>query len=292
MDSLTHLVLGHAMGALAKGATPAIRSAAYWGAFVGNSLPDIDVPVGYLFGRGWGFHRKFTHTIPGMLGLSLAAAAIITLSIPGSSFGLTLAWTLAGTLLHVLLDCHNLFGVRPLWPFSNKHLGWGVLFILDPLILISFGLGDVAHLVGWIQRPVLLALFGANAIYIAARWWAWLHLSRRLIEPGVSHVTLAPHFLLWRYLREKGANLEYGEVRLMTGRLTTLESVQPARGPIVDASALDPEVKAFLGRARYPFAQVEAIGQRYRVIWQDLFTRLRGQRGGLEVWVDRESMEG
>jgi membrane-bound metal-dependent hydrolase YbcI (DUF457 family) len=287
MDSLTHLVLGHAVGVFATGSTPAAQTGAYWGAFVGNSLPDIDVPVGYLLGRGWGLHRKFTHTIPGVLGLSLAAAAVITAAVPGSQFGLTFLWTLAGCIIHVLLDCHNLFGTRPLWPLSHRPLGWGVLFIIDPFILMTLGLGDLFHLGGWISAATLRALGLVNVLYLAARWAAWALLRRRLGGGEVVRFTLAPWFLFWRYLRETGDSLEYGQVRLLTGKITPIESVAPANGPVVDASRRDPQVEKFLRHAHYPFAQVDLIGDRYRVVWQDLYSRLRGWKGGVEVWLDQ-----
>lgn len=286
MDSLTHLVLGHAMGVFASGSTPAAQAGAYWGALVGNSLPDIDVPVGFLAGRGWALHRKFTHTIPGVLGLSLVAAAVITAAIPGSRAGLTFAWTLAGCIVHVLLDCHNLFGTRPLWPFSNRSFGWGVLFIMDPFILITLGVGDVAHLAGWLSTGSLKAIYAVNGLYTLGRWVAWAILRKRMTAPGVVRFTMAPYFLFWRYLRETDNAMEYGRVKLLTGSLKPLESVKPARGPAVDASRMDPQVATFLHHARYPFARVDLIDQRYRVTWEDLYGRLRGRRGGVEVWID------
>lgn|GEM_PF-1458269 len=277
MDSITHIVLGHAMGALATGSSPTVQTAAYWGAFVGNSLPDIDVPVGYLVGRGWAFHRKFTHTIPGMLLLTAAASGTITLAVPGSSFWWTCLWTLAGVVVHVFLDCLNLFGTRPFWPFSDQILGVGVLFILDPIIWAGMGMGSLAHLRGWAGAEAMRLLYVLFWGYVAARWIMLARLRRTLRTPDTRRLVVAPFLAGWRFFRERGGRIEFGSVGILTGREHLLEAVQPASGPAVDASRTVPAVAAFLRRAKFPVAQVEQRDDRYQVVWQDLFMRTRGR---------------
>lgn len=274
------------MGLFATGATPAIQTAAYWGAFVGNSLPDIDVPVGTLLGRGWAFHRKFTHTLPGMLLLPALATAVITWAVPGSSPLITYAWTLAGVILHVFLDCLNTFGTRPFRPFSDQILGFGVLFILDPVILSVIGLGDVAQLAGWISARVLQWLFVGMAAYVGVRWVLLAWLRRRVGGTDVVRFTVTAFLAGWRFFRERPGLLEYGSVDPLGFRVRVVESVQAATGPAVDASRQVPAVAQFLSRARYPFARLEQRDGLWRVEWQDLFLRMRGQRGGLEIFLD------
>lgn len=286
MDSLTHLALGHAMGLLATGASPAAQTAAYWGAFVGNSLPDIDVPVGHLLGKGWGLHRKFTHTAPGVLVLSILAAGVITWAVPGSNPLLTFGWTLAGCVVHVFLDCLNTFGTRPFWPFSNQILGYGVLFILDPLILGAIGLGSVAQQMGWITSPFLVAMYMLMWVYVAARWLMLPRLKNLVNQPGTERYSLTPFLLGWRFFRVRQGRLEMGKVGFFGTRVT--ESVVSARGPAVDASRQVPEVEAFLQRARFPVARVEEREGLYRVEWEDVFGRLRGRRGGIAVTLNAD----
>jgi membrane-bound metal-dependent hydrolase YbcI (DUF457 family) len=286
VDSLTHLALGHAMGVFAGGSTPAVQTAAYWGAFVGNSLPDIDVTVGHLIGKGWSLHRKFTHTIPGMLSLSALATAVITWAVPGSNPLLTCAWTLAGCIVHVFLDCLNLFGTRPFWPFTNRMLGYGVLFLLDPLILGFTGLGSIAQLAGWIDVAVLKGLSIAIWPYIVLRWLMLGRVKRQVNSPGTERYHVAPFLLGWRYFREQGGRLEFGKMDVLGLRPQVLESVKPAQGPAVEASRSVPAVAQFLRGARVPFARVEQEGERYRVIWQDLFSRFRGRGAGLAITLD------
>lgn len=288
MDTLTHLVMGHVMGVLATGSTGAVQAGAYWGALVGNSLPDIDVPAGHLLGRGWAFHRKFTHTAPGILSLSIAAAGVITLAIPESAFLTNLTWTLAGCVIHVFVDCLNLFGTRPLWPFSDTVVGWGVLFILDPFILLTLSAGSLGQLLHWFDVIVLKTLYASIWIYVFSRWLIQLRLKQVVGGPNVRRAHVVPFFSFWRYFRESGDTLEYGKVRTFTGILTPLEVVTADRGPAVEASQAHPRVVAFLRAARYPFARVEPIETGYRVVWQDLFSRLRGWRHSVEVVLDRD----
>ncbi|HLN63612.1 MAG TPA: metal-dependent hydrolase [Symbiobacteriaceae bacterium] len=286
MDSLTHLALGHAMGVFAKGSTPAIQSAAYWGAFVGNSLPDIDVTVGHLIGKGWSLHRKFTHTLPGMLSLSVLATGVITWAVPGSNPLLTFAWTLVGCIVHVFLDCLNLFGTRPFWPFSQQTVGLGVLFLLDPVILGLLGLGSIAQLAGWVSVGLLKGLYGVVWLYVAARWLLLGAVKRKLCGPGTARAQVAPFFLGWRFFREREGRLEFGTLAFFGSAPQVLETIEPARGPAVDASRQVPAVAVFLQKARMPYARVEQDGGVYRVIWQDLFARFRGRGVGLAVTLD------
>ncbi|HWI51885.1 MAG TPA: metal-dependent hydrolase [Symbiobacteriaceae bacterium] len=286
MDSLTHLVLGHAMGAFARGATPAVQTAAYWGALVGNSLPDIDVPVGTLLGRGWAFHRKFTHTIPGMLLLPVLATGVITWAVPGSNPLVTYGWTLAGVILHVFLDCLNTFGTRPFRPFSDQILGVGALFIMDPVMLGVLGLADLANLAGWLSGAALRSLSLLILLYVAARWLLLVRLRRKVAAPDVTRSTVTAFLAGWRFFRQRTGRLEYGTMDPLGLRLQVVEEVETATGPAVEASRQVPAVAAFLKRARYPYARLEQQDGHYRVEWQDLFLRMRGQRGGLEIILD------
>lgn len=279
MDSLTHLVMGHTLGLAAAGAAaPAgtgAAAAAYWGALVGNSLPDVDVPAGYLMGRGWAFHRKYTHTVPGVLLLSAAAAGAIALLVPGALFGGALAWALAGCGVHVLLDCHNRWGTRALWPFTDRRLGWGVLFILDPFILAVHMGAAVGGTAAWGALA-----WAVTAAYIGLRWLVRLHAARRL---GGAQVM--PYLAGWRYILETPEQVEFGRVGALRGRPYPEARLRKDRHPAVAASRAAPEVAAFLARAGYPVAQAEPAPGGWRVLWTDLYGRWRVPGARLEVFV-------
>jgi inner membrane protein len=124
--------------------------------------PDLDV-FGNLKDPVFGFahHRGFTHSFLGLLLMSALVVGFMYLvwrlrgrkikdpNLPPRWGRLFLFSYLAG-LTHLLLDFTNNYGIRPLWPFSEKWYSWDIVFIVEPVILIL--------LVGGLVLPALLAL--------------------------------------------------------------------------------------------------------------------------------------
>ena len=94
-----------------------------------------------------------------------------------------------GVLLHVFLDFLNSYGVRLLMPFSDRWFYGDALYIVDPILYLTFGLG------WWISarretsvtpnpfRPARIGLALA-AIYIVAMLGSNL-LARREVQSGL-----------------------------------------------------------------------------------------------------------
>jgi inner membrane protein len=122
--------------------------------------PDLDVlwdfrgPV-----LGFAHHRGFTHSF---LGLLLVAAAVtgfmyLVWLLRGRKtnvLGLAPRWNLlfafaylAG-LSHLLLDFTNNYGLRPLWPFSERWYSWDIVFIVEPALYL--------FLLGGLFLPILI----------------------------------------------------------------------------------------------------------------------------------------
>lgn len=226
MDTLTHLILGHTMGGAAAGA--GAGAAAYWGALVGNSLPDIDVPIGYALRRGWAFHRKHTHTLPGILVLSALATGAISLAFPGAPALVTFGWTLLGAAVHVAFDCLNVWGARILWPYSDRRFGFAILFIIDPYILAMHGLAALAAPRGapWAMASAWIA----TVVYIALRLALWMAARRAL--PSGARQTLVPLFgrlNRWRYVVETEDAIEKGIATAIPGRRIPTERIAKER---------------------------------------------------------------
>lgn len=282
MDSLTHLLLGHTMGAAAAGGA---GTAAYWGALVGNSLPDIDVPAGYAVRKGWAFHRKYTHTAPGIVLLCAVAAAIISSFFPDDPPLLTFGWTLAGAVVHVLLDCLNVRGTRALWPFTNRVFGYAVLFIIDPYMLAIHGLATVAAPLGAVWAPA--AAWAATAGYIALRL-ALRETVRSSLPEGAVHTVwpIMGGLNRWRYITDSPDALEWGTARALPFRHIASDRIEKPRHPAVEASRALPTVDGFLARARLPYATVEQAEHGYTVTWSDLTARLRGRTLQVRVRLD------
>jgi inner membrane protein len=101
---------------------------------------------------GLNHHRGFTHSF---LGVPLVAATVVAFmygiwrlrgrktrnpNLP-PRWGLLSAYAGLAGLSHILLDFTNNYGVRPLWPFSERWISWDIVFIVEPVLLVALILG-------------------------------------------------------------------------------------------------------------------------------------------------------
>lgn len=277
MDSLTHLLMGHAMGALASNVSPTAGAAVYWAALIGNSLPDMDVPVSLLLRRGISLHRTYTHTIPGNLILSAGAALLLQQLFPGASFALLFGWALLGTLVHVALDCLNLFGAKPFWPIDSRSIELGVLHILDPILLVILGIPALGAALGLASQQMVALGFVLTWPYILYRLQTARRLLGRLRREGSHRARIVPWYTSWRYIFETDGAIEFG--RWHRGERIAMETFVKQNDPRIAASKEDPRVGHFLRQAEYPVALV----QEDAVIWIDAVRRLRADFVPLRV---------
>jgi len=283
VDSLTHLLVGHAMGAVASSLNPSAGAAVYWAALIGNSLPDIDVPVSYVLRRNFGMHRTITHTIPGVLALAAATALGVSWVYPGVPLALIFQWALLGNLAHLALDCLNLFGARPFWPFLGQSVDLGVLHILDPMLLVILGLPTLAAALGVASKTVLALSFFVIWPYVLYRLAVARRLFRRLKADGSLKARVIPWFTSWRYIFETATTIEFGYWR--RGERTVLTTFHKADSPLIRASLEDPQVVSFLRSAEYPYALVQEDADGPLVVWGDVLRQLRADFRPLRVRV-------
>ncbi len=277
MDSLTHLLMGHAMGALASNLSPTAGAAVYWAALIGNSLPDIDVPVSLMLRKGISLHRTYTHTIPGNMVLSAGAALLLQRFFPGTGFALLFGWTLLGTLVHVAVDCLNLFGAKPFWPLNGRSIELGVLHILDPILLIILGIPTLGAALGMASSQMVALGFVLIWPYILYRLQTARRLLFRLKREGSGRARIVPWYTSWRYIFETDGAIEYG--RWHRGMRVAMETFVKHDDPRIAASKADPRVGHFLRQAEYPVAMVHEDA----VIWIDAVRRLRADFEPLRV---------
>jgi inner membrane protein len=274
MDSLTHLLVGHAMGVAANSVTAhPFGTAVYWAVLIGNSLPDIDVPVSLLLGRGIKLHRTLTHTIPGAALLSLVTAVGITRIIPGTPLGLAFLWTLLGCLVHMGLDCLNLFGARPLWPLNGRSIDLGVLHIVDPVLLALLGVSTLAVSAGMAGYPMLTLAFLLIFPYVTYRIAIARRLYRTLRAQGSLRARVIPWYATWKYVFETEGAIEFGHWD-RRGR-KVVKTYRKLDTPLIRATMADPSVAAFLRAAEYPYATVEEDERGLCVTWGDALRQMR-----------------
>jgi inner membrane protein len=213
MDSLTHIVLGAAIGTAVLGRKAGPR-AALWGAACAT-LPDLDVLVPYGDPvRDFTFHRAHSHAL---FWLTLASPLLALLMARlhravGARFRdwWLLAWL--SLISHALLDAFTVYGTQLLLPFSDYPVGVGSVFIIDPLFTLPLIIGVVAALVLQGRRPDLARRWNTVGLAWGAAYLGWSVAAQAHVESVVNRslaatplvdsrvlVTPAPFTtLLWR----------------------------------------------------------------------------------------------
>jgi inner membrane protein len=281
MDSLTHLLVGHAMGAVASGA--GYGEAAYWAALIGNSIPDIDVPLSLIFRRDIKMHRTITHTVPGCVVLSVLTAVALHFFWPAVPIHMMFAWTLMGCFSHLVLDCLNLFGARPFWPLHGRSVDLALLHIWDPILMILLGIPALGVAMGRTSTALLALAFFLIWPYVLIRLVKARRLFRNLMAAGTLRARVIPLASSWRFVTETDTMFEFGHWQ--GGEPTVLERFLKLESPMVQASREDPQVASFLRTAEYPYASVEEDETGHWVVWGDVVRRLRSDFRPLRVRV-------
>jgi len=193
MDNLSHSLAGLAVGELVQRSLapePDARSQMLrrrmllfvcWAA---SNFPDLDLifkgllpaPLGYLL-----HHRGHTHTLLFAAPQALLLIALVWLLWPaarrllGTSANARkglLAAAAAGLVLHIAMDYLNSYGIHPFYPFDASWYYGDMLFILEPVFWVAFGV-PLACMVK--PRPLRAGLLGLLlAILIWATWRAYL----------------------------------------------------------------------------------------------------------------------
>lgn len=181
MENLAHTLLGLSLAkAGLERATPLATTALV----ISSNLPDVDV-----FSRVGGstvtyleYHRGFTH---GFLGLAVLAAGLTLalmfvdrkVRLRRDPFRrplrpLRIFWlAYLGGLGHAFMDFTNVYGIRPLLPFSNRWFYGDLVFVVDPWIWLILGSAVVwltarnaACTLLWLLIGIILALIVGLAL--------------------------------------------------------------------------------------------------------------------------------
>jgi len=232
MDSLTHIVLGAAVGTAVLGRKAGPR-AALWGA-VCATLPDLDVliPHGNPV-RDFTLHRAESHSL---FWLTVASPAIAWLIASIERRGraafrdwLPLVWLALVT--HPLLDAFTVYGTQLLLPFSDYPVGLGSIFIIDPLFTVPLIVGLVAALRLRRHDPGRGARWNAAGLVASTAYLGWTVAAQAHVESvadrtlatlplaeGRVLVTPAPlNSLLWRVVVMENRGYQEGHYSLLAG---------------------------------------------------------------------------
>lgn len=224
MDSVSHIVLGAAIGMGVMGRRTALWKSAAWGA-VACTLPDLDVFIDHGDAvRNMVLHRAQTHAPFWLTLFSLPFAAAVAW-VHGEQ-ALWRRWWLAlwlSLVAHPLLDLMTVYGTRAALPFTDRPFGLGSIFIIDPLYTLPLLLGVVLALARGSLRANALGLALSTA-YLGWGAAAQQHVERiaraSLAEQGVAAEQLlvtpsAFNSVLWRVLVVEGSQYHEGFYSLL-----------------------------------------------------------------------------
>jgi inner membrane protein len=275
VDNLTHSLIGMAASrAGLNKLTPLATSTLV----IANNLPDIDVGVFATSTLAMSFRRGWTHGWPAQLLLPILLTGAMLIydryrnkrspddrARPAQ----LLLLSYIGVLLHVYMDLTNSYGVRLLMPFSERWFYGDALYIVDPWLILSLGLGW--FLASKQPRPAQIAVTIA-AVYVLAMAGSNV-IARREVAAGLARAGQSEtRFMVTPVFAnpfQREVVIDVGD-RYEKGNLwfDPLPHFRPAGFGM--AKGLDqpellpllaaPRAQAFLRWSRFPFVQIDASG--------------------------------
>jgi inner membrane protein len=140
MDSLTHIVLGAAIGEVVLGKKIG-RKAMLWGALA-DTIPDFDVFGSFCFSNAQQLlvHRGITHSILFVSVISFLLGWIFYKYSKKKSASQK-EWTilfLLGMFTHIIIDSFTSYGTGWFEPFSSYRVSFNTIFVADLFYTIPF----------------------------------------------------------------------------------------------------------------------------------------------------------
>jgi membrane-bound metal-dependent hydrolase YbcI (DUF457 family) len=308
LDLFTHVVFAYLLSFIIWG--PAAPQYIAAGALAGG-LPDADI---LLFPLTRWFpslhHRGTVHTVVGVTAIA-AVGSLLVPYLPYFTHASTLLYFVAmeiGGLSHLALDGFTNYSVRPLLPFSSRHLRLNadvaVSLVTMALTGVTLGVlifehGNVPFGVWEETAWILVGVYGGYLVLRGvARWRAGL-LRRRFGYTEVLPSTSPWRWLLLEetetpsryHLRFQRLSLASGEVGV--DRVLDVEKLPPTSGPVASPQAalertyLPAMAKSEWLAESYHFGEAVEKGNGFEVWWY-IVSQATGRRAyGVHGDIDR-----
>jgi inner membrane protein len=301
MDNVCHTLVGAALAQAGLKRRTALGTATL---MIGANFPDIDV-LAVPLDHGVDFRRGWTHGVLALVVLPLVLTGIMLAwdrwvgaararragvdrplhAVPRE---LLLLSTIS-ILTHPTLDWMNEYGMRWLMPFSGTWFYGDAMFIVDPWLWATLGVGVVlARRMGTRPARVALALSAAYVVVMlgvstTSRRIARRELAAQGLEP-TSRLMVSATFaqpLRKRVLLDDGGRYHYGTLSLASTPTLELHRVIETNesAPEAIAAAATSEARRFLIWSRFPFYVIEGRPEGTLVRIADARYSL-GRRGG------------
>jgi inner membrane protein len=278
VDPVSHLLFGRTVALTVRrrptltGVTAAL--------VLGSILPDVDaalVPQGFdLYLRA---HSSGTHSLPATVVEALALAVVLRLLVTGSRVLPLLIASWVGIVGHIFWDLADGSDISLFRPFSDAVLGWHLLAMGEPIVLVVLG---AAVLLSW-RWPTYAPRSAAIAIVLLSvllavkkttQEWAWTRYADTVVNGAPKIIAIAPslgRLFLWRIYDRDGDRVRAWSVDGRIGVVTLAFEFHDADdAPAVLLSRELPVVRAFLELSKIPFVRMERDGPRLLVLWSDV----------------------
>jgi inner membrane protein len=280
LDNLCHSLVGMALSRAGLNKRTALATSTL---VIANNLPDIDVAVFATDTLAMSFRRGWTHGVLAQVALPFVLTGAMVVydqyrrrpagqQASGLAVrpGQILLLSFIGVYLHVFMDLMNSYGVRLLMPFSERWFYGDALYIVDPWLYLSLGLG------WWLAktnpRPARIGVTIA-AIYVVAMLGSNV-LARREVASGLARAGrpadtrfMVTPVVVNPFVRE--VVVDMGD-RYEKGNLwfDPIPHFRPAgfgmekglASPDVQPFLQRPRAQAFLRWSRFPFVQADTTG--------------------------------
>ncbi len=302
MDNLCHTLVGAAFGQAGLKQRTRFGNATL---MIAANIPDVDVLVFATSTPAVAFRRGWTHGVlaQALLPIALTAGMLLIARYrvrtrqandddPPARAGWLLLLAYIGVISHVLLDLLNTYGVRLLPPLDWRWFYGDAVFILDPWLWLTLGLGV------WLssRRTVRAPAPARTALVVATLYIAAMCVTARvasgrvLDEWNVAHPQ-PPRALMVgpipvnafrrQIIVDSGDHYETGTFAF-PARVVLDPEVIPKndRDPRVTLAREAPRIQAFLVWSRFPFWTLEPAPGGTRVTVGD--ARFGGRGAGFQ----------
>lgn len=207
MDSITHGLLGLAVGALRRSERD--RAAVLLGCVLAAEIPDLDYlwPADNSVLHTLKAHRGATHSVLAAPLVALLATGLTKLFYRSAATSSIFLWSLPAVLFaHLLADAWTGWGTRLALPFSDARATLDWMMVVDPLFTLPLAIGAL-----WgirrraLVRRAILTGAAVACVYLAARIAIRAELTTRVEKayPQAELVQVFPSWIgpvHWRYV--------------------------------------------------------------------------------------------
>jgi inner membrane protein len=213
MDTISHAIVGVAVAGF-SGHTVSINDPIYLSALIGSQAPDFDI-ISRFKGKFAYLkqHRSFSHSIPGILLLTVLISLGLSLFFP-HDFKMIFIWCFLGCLSHVALDYLNTHGIAFLWPYSKMRQSLNLLNVFDPCLLIM-----TIFILALKLPPVTMsfAIFVIFGSYIIFRYFLRCKTYMRLkhLFENTEEILILPslkHIFSWDFIIKTPSSIYVGQI--------------------------------------------------------------------------------